>query len=93
MSTVTTNPRRAQPADRIVLVLAALGILTPLPFGWYAGTIFSVCALGVSLFAIWWSHQPLTRWTRVAAILIVIGFILQIAIAVMFTPLTPVPAG
>lgn len=87
MSSVTTSPRRALPSDKITLVFSVLGIaVTLLTFMWFIGTAFSICALGVLIVSRRRQSLPITPWTRAAVALIVIGILLQAAIALFFMP-------
>jgi len=92
MSTIPVR-RSGRPYERVAAGLACLGIVAALAVAWYLGTVLSVIAGGVLADSIWIRHQPMTRWTRITTVLVVAGIIIQLAVALIFTPLTPVRAG
>jgi hypothetical protein len=57
------------------------------------GTFLSLAAGGVLVNSIWIRHQPMTRWTRIATVLVLVGIVVQSVVGLILTPVTPVRAG
>jgi hypothetical protein len=92
MSSIPAH-RWARPYEQAAAVLACLGIVAAFALAWYVGTVLSVAAGGVLANSIWIRHQPMTRWTRITAVLVLAGIIVQLVVGLTFTPVTPVRAG
>ncbi|NML53949.1 hypothetical protein HHL19_32340 [Streptomyces sp. R302] len=80
-----TNRRRLAPLDLAAVLLAAAGIAAA-PVSWYLGTTLSVIAAGVIAASLWLVHRPITSLTRAAMVMVGAGLVLQLVIALVFTP-------